>query len=268
MALLQQGIAEFQKFTPQGNQLSEELLLKAHKRSPESWAVLVNLGWATWYTGWATWYKVIFGQSENPGETFAKAREYATKSVEVNARNAYGYALLGWIDMYAGDHDAALKNANRAVELSPNGGIATSVAGWVMSNSGHPECGAELCGLACAPNLNYPDWIPFSLAASLMVMGQLDGAKELLLALNADASPTVRQWSQINLTVIAVWQGDIDLARQYAAKSPAENPGTSIAMSRRYNSSIKDQAYLERIFEALRRAGWPENPPPRPTASD
>jgi adenylate cyclase len=254
LALVQQAIAEFQKFTPAGNKLCEDLLLKALETKPDSWLIHLNLGWATWY-------KVPLGQSANPAATFAKAREYAERTMEIDPDNAYGFALLGWIDMYELQHESALKNAAKAVEFSPSGGIATSVAGWVFSSSGQPARGAELLRFGMRTEPFYPDWIPNSLASSLMMLGQLDEAKELLLVLEAGANRSIQQWSRTSLTIIAVWQNDIELAQQYTAKSLLANSQTSIAMHRRLNYNNRDQAYLERLHKALRIAGWPENPP-------
>jgi adenylate cyclase len=259
--LLSQASAEFQKFSPEGNQNSETLLLRVLKRNPDSTIVNLNLGWTTWY-------KVPLGQSKNPKATFAEARAYANKALETDPKNPRVYSLLGWLDMSVGDHESALKNAAISVELSPGGGGVASTNGWIYSSSGNPKRGAELLRFGMRTEPYYPDWVANSLASSLMMLSQYDEAKVLLENLTERASPTIKVWATNSLAIIAVWQGDIQTAKNLVAKNLETSPGYNIKLFRRYNYLNKNTAYVDRMADALIVAGLPENSTAAPGTAD
>lgn len=254
LKLVNHGIAEFQKFTPEGNLRSEELLLEADKRSPDSTVVLVNLGWAEFW-------KLFLGQTDDPMATYGKARAYADRVLALNPRYPYGHALKGYIHLFALDHAAALESAERAVEYSNERGIATSVAGWVAVQSGDPQRGIQWLRAGMRTEPYHPDWIPSALSHGLTMMGQYEEANQIDLELAANSQTGVRHWAEQRLIATAVWEGDLELARKRAQDRLDHYPNESLARIRQFYFALKDTDFNNRFLDALRTAGIPEEPP-------
>lgn len=260
--LSRQTIEEFQKFTPQGNQRTEELATQALERNPNSVIALIHLGYASLYS-------IPMGQSQDPAASMAAAWEYANRALSIDPDYPGTLGLVTWLYLAIQDHEAALKTAERMVQLSPGGGIAASLAGWAYSASGYPERGVELLKFGMRTEPYFPDWIPGRLAVSLMMLGRFDEAKVLHELLAERARGQTRFWALYGLAAIAVWQDDLNAARNYVATAVRLSGVTSsIVETRRWNSQIKDVQYLERFLDALRTAGVPEHPSAKPAASE
>jgi adenylate cyclase len=63
------------------------------------------------------------------------------------------------------------------------------------------------------------------------------------------------------LAAIAVLDGDMDLARKNIEKMIEVNPAANVSSLKRVLYFLKDQAFLNRYLDALRKAGLPEKPP-------
>jgi DNA-binding winged helix-turn-helix (wHTH) protein/tetratricopeptide (TPR) repeat protein len=82
----------------------------------------------------------------HPREVCPKAREFATKALELDASLAQAYIVLGWLDfMYEWDWGAAEANLRLAIDLKPNDPDAHFAYAHYLSDAGrHEEALAEI----------------------------------------------------------------------------------------------------------------------------
>jgi adenylate cyclase len=79
--------------------------------------------------------EVINGWSKSPEDSFRKALELSNKSLTLNPDHAGGHSLLSFICLYTGQHDRAIAESKRALEIDPYAAVL-EIAGWVFTYSG------------------------------------------------------------------------------------------------------------------------------------
>ncbi|MCA0869955.1 hypothetical protein LCL97_03900 [Seohaeicola saemankumensis] len=252
VSLLNKSIEQYRLHTREGTLKSEELALELLEKKPDSAIALTQLGWSYWG-------KVAFGWSTDPAEDMKRAYDSANRALAANPEHAQALVFLAWIQAHSTQYDAALENANKALELSPGDGTLATLAGYVHSIAGQPQRGIELMMRGMRLEPYSPDWVAFSLASSLMMANRNAEARAILEAHIQKANPTITRWSHYLLAAIAVWEDDLSRARQLVETAEKMEPGYSLATVRRGGfSRMKDKLFLEKYVEALRVAGVPE----------
>jgi len=105
---------------------------------PEYAAAWVLLAWSHFH---------VADDSGHPEEERERAlesvRDCAQRALEYDPSCAEAYVALGLYHLSSEEHDAAMQNANRSVELAPNhaSNVATSAA--ILNKCGHPERAIE-----------------------------------------------------------------------------------------------------------------------------
>lgn len=110
-------------------------------------AVTADPNYALAYAGMADAYRRLASAGfARPKEVCPKAREFATKALELDGSLAEAYIALGWIDfMYDWDWDAAEAKLKRAIDLSPNNPDAHFAYAHFLSDAGrHDEAVNEI----------------------------------------------------------------------------------------------------------------------------
>jgi adenylate cyclase len=79
--------------------------------------------------------EVLLGWSQSPEESFKKALKLANKSLTLNPDHAGGHVLLSYIILYTGQHDQAIAESKRALEIDPYADVL-NIAGMVFMYSG------------------------------------------------------------------------------------------------------------------------------------
>jgi len=250
--LYMQAMSIFQTNSPESNRETERLLREALRRQPEN-GVLIS------FKGWVHWQKVFLGLSKVPGKDLAVAREYAENSLSLFEENFNAYTLLATLDMFARKHESAIANADRAIELAPTSGYNIAIAGWVKNRSGQPREGMKLLKRAMRLEPYHWEWIPLEVAFVHLTLGEYDKARAISEGLLASSvvNVTIHPIALQTLAAISVFEGDVDRASQHFKKSISIQPRQSVATVRRRNYYMKNQAFLERFLDALRRAGLP-----------
>ena len=76
-----------------------------------------------------------------PPETFTSAEQLARQAVALDGANAEARSRLGWALCRRGDYEGGQAEAERALSMSPNLGLAHAVLGQTLVFSGRPEEG-------------------------------------------------------------------------------------------------------------------------------
>jgi TolB-like protein/class 3 adenylate cyclase len=114
------------------NREARALLAQALQLSPnyaEAWAALAL----------AEMQRALFGWVEDPSEAVRRAEEAAARALAVDdpGANARALGVLGNLHTFTGKFDAALVEANRAIELNASDAVAYSLRGGVLMWTGH-----------------------------------------------------------------------------------------------------------------------------------
>ena len=96
---------------------------------------------------------LFFGWRKSTIKSFEKVEENVEKALTLNDSLDLAHSLLGLIYLYKRQHDEAIREGERAIELSPNGAEAHAQLAFILNFSGKKELAIEL--LKRAFRLNY-----------------------------------------------------------------------------------------------------------------
>ncbi|MEW9921972.1 tetratricopeptide repeat protein [Marimonas sp. MJW-29] len=244
------GTAEVDKFTFQADQQALRHFEAALERNP-------NSAYAHFGKSWVNLNSILMGYSSNPKLSLEIARSHAEKAVEANPDVAVAHIAMALVHLYLQEHDLAIASADRAASLVPGNGWIASHAGWILAASGYPERGEALLRFGLRAQPSPPVWVPNVLAITLMMQGELEEAKKLFNEAN-DIYPN--PMSHAHLAAIAALEGHDADASRHVKRAKEIYPQTSVSGSARFLAYIRDKAYFEGYLDALRQAGYPENP--------
>jgi len=164
---------------------------------------------------------------------------------------AHALAYLGF------EHDEALRAIDRALALNPNSTRTLDSAGWIRVYAG--DGAAAAVHFQRALRLNPRDPALGLLLSGLGLAFLVDGKYAQALEIGLKALQESRIWISAHLliTISLVQLGRIDEAKLAAQRMLKLAPGLTLAL-RRKQMPIRDQAYRERVINALRIAGVPE----------
>ncbi|MBT4486079.1 MAG: hypothetical protein HOK30_25060 [Rhodospirillaceae bacterium] len=238
--------------TVAGLKEAETLFMEAYSRKPGS--ALVNL-----FVGAVHYQKVFIGISKDPLSDLAQSRTFVEKSLSIT-ESAHALSYLAMLELLARNHDLAIGHADRAVELDPSSSDALAAAGMVKSNSGEIHEGIELLRRAMRLQPYHPSWFPLMLGWAQLQLGENDAAGKMFDAVIASANVDgiVFRMALASRAVIAVFEGNMDLAHQYLEKVLEKHPSTNLYEANIRLYFMKDRDFAQRYIAALRQAGLQE----------
>ncbi len=217
---------------------------------------------------WLHEMKVRLGVSKAPAEDWAKARGFAEKAVALIERRGIAagsaHAALAFFKAVAREHDSAISHVQEALRTDPGGGITAIIAGTVLDATGFPQEGVNHMKRAMRLEPYHATLYPLLLSRGYMQLGQYDKAKELLHTLlrQPENNTWTRQGPLHRLAVIAVIEGNLQLARRYIARYMEVQPDANVMLLERTAIGyMKNREFVTRYLDALRQAGLPEKPP-------
>jgi adenylate cyclase len=203
--------------------------------------------------GWYHWMHAMQGKSSR--ESIKKSLKFAQKALSRDESNAWSHALLGSIYLAIRQYEKAIESGKRSVELAPNGAMVHATLGNILSYTEHLDEAAAHLKQAIRLNPFPAYYSYFNLARCYMCKGQYEDAlTEYKKALKR--SPDY-YGNYVGLACAYVLLERQEEAEAEAKKAMEINPNFSI---KRYSARIpyKNQACLELILDAMRRAGFPE----------
>jgi adenylate cyclase len=198
---------------------------------------------------------LALGWSKSPMESFEQAEKNAEKALALNDSIDLAHCLLGWIYLHKRQHDKAIKAGERAVELNPNGAEAHFHLAFILIFSDKIELAIKLLKRAFRLNPFPPSYYHDSLGIAYRVNGQYEKAIEMCnkaLSGSPDSLSTyltlAASYSALNLT---------EDAHKAVEEILRINPGFSLEYFANTSPS-KNQEELDKLINALRKAGLPE----------
>lgn len=248
------GRTAYQLFTPAGMEEADKWFSALYERAPESVTALAMMGWSR-LGG------VMVGTSKNPVADVAAAREFGLKAIDINDEYFASYHLLGWVELMAMKHEAAIAYVDASVQRAPGAADVYTIGGPVKILSGQPAEGLAMLkkGVRLSPITD--EFVEQWFMNAKLRLGDNAGARVVAESILAKTyvSPRPHLWALEGLTLIAAREGKPEEGRAYMEKRLALWPDTILAWKRRGYYDL-DQAFQSEWAAALQAAGMPKEP--------
>jgi adenylate cyclase len=219
----------------------------------EAIALDPEFSYAYSFLGFCHLIDVLYGWSKSPSKSFKRAFELAQKALSLDDSLAQPYETISKIHLFQKKYEKAIAEAQKAVELNPNGAWTIWNLGWVLRCAGRPEEGIPLLKKSIRLNPFSPDVAFDSLGRAYFLAGRYEEAiTEYKTAVKLD--PDHRE-AHVGLAATYAVLGREEGARTAVSEILRIEPNFSI---KKYARFMFFQVGLESEIEGLRKAGLPE----------
>ncbi len=232
------------RFTEDDNLIARRMSEKALDVDPKSVRAIAKNAWTHLQDYWNGW-------GESPEGSLVKAVELARAAIASDPNDTWSHWSMASALLLQQQHDAAIQEYQRALELSPNDADVLIEYGWALAYAGWPEDGIPFMKSAIRLNPHPPGWYLWDLAWAYFGAHRYQEALEAL----------EKQEPKTNFTYLL-------LAACYAQLDRVEEAATAMKQFRELEPeySIKLAATTEPFkhpqdlahwLSALRKAGLP-----------
>ena len=244
---IMRALEHLYKFTKQDLMKAIKLSEEAKELDDKSAIVFLILGTSHWLL-------LTSGWSKSAIESFEIAKRCAIRSIERSEVYDMSHALLGSVYLIERRYDEAVKEAEKAVELNPNGANAHATLAFINLFKGDVNQSLKLFEIALRLNPIPPSWFYHNLALALFLHGNYPEAisaceKCIVVAPNSFYPYLYKAAAFASL--------DRDKDADRAVKSLLKiYPSFSIKTASKFNFRKTDD--LNALLDALRKAGLPD----------
>ncbi len=202
----------------------------------------------------AYWAEAGFGRVVVHSPAMQHATELARKAIELGDTTGYAHLVMAVDHLARHEYDQAMAQATEGVAARPNCNGAYAIKSSVLNFLGRPREAIEFAQYAVRLTPLYPAEFPAVLAASLHDSGRYDEAvtaAEASLRLRSDDIDPM-----LFLTAAKVAQGNLDQAREAAARVMRLDPGFRLAEFAE-TQPYRNPDDLARLIGRLHEAGLP-----------
>ena len=160
----------------------------------------------------------LFGWMEDPSDGLRRAEQAARRALAIDdaGANARAHAILGNIHTFTGNYEAALVDADRAIELNPSDAIARSLRGGILLWTGKIEESIAASEAARRYDPRLPAEGMFNLALAYYLAGRYREAAQAALAVE----PNARTCSRAVHAAALAQLGDAEAAARSRGGAP------------------------------------------------
>jgi len=198
---------------------------------------------------------IFFGWTKAPVESFEQLESCAEKAVALNDSIDMVHILLGYIHLLKRQYDEAIKEGERAIELNPNGAEAHATLGVVLSFADRPKLAIKLLERAFRLNPIPPPNYYNYLAIAYRIDGQYEKAIELAKKCISGSPDHIA--AHLSLAASYSYLNRTDEAHNAAEKTLGIDSNFSVNYFAK-TVPYKNQNYLDKYMDALRKAGLPD----------
>ncbi|UCF84888.1 MAG: tetratricopeptide repeat protein, partial [Desulfobacteraceae bacterium] len=217
-------------------------------------AIALDPNYALAYGGLAAMHvmDVFYGLSKSPAESLNRALELCQKALSLDENSSYLHYFLGIYYSITRQHEKAIAEGERAVELSPNSADAQHNLARFLMNGGRPEESIPFYKKAIRLNPFAPGPHYYNLGYALWMMGQYEEA--ITAGREARSRSPDDIFSHILLAAAYIELGGEQEACASAAEILRIKPGTSLDWLVKM-LPWKNKADTDRLINSLRKAG-------------
>jgi len=228
------------------------LLERAIDLDPEYAAAWVWLGWSHFHV--SENYESRFSEEERK-QALKSTRNCAHQALKYDPENAEAYAALALCHLSSLEHEAAMVNINKSVQLEPNHATNIGISAAILNKCGRPEIAIERIRKAMRLSPVYPSWHLSILGQAYRLAGMIDVAIETYNELISIESGSLE--GHIALAEIFGETNQPDQAAVSAKEVLKLIPDFTI---KKYVNGLayRDPAENLRFADGLRKAGLPD----------
>jgi adenylate cyclase len=246
--LLLRGLELYQRFNPEDNAQAREFFKRAAQLDPGYARAYANLSWSHTTDVNMNW-------TERRDESVILGQEYANRALALNDSIPQIHLSLSALYLAQRQHDAAVAEARRTLELHPNYADGYAVSAFVLLHAGELDEALSSIHTAKRFNPRYSFVYLFLEGHIHLLMGQYEQAVELL----QDAAERNPVFDRTHLLLAAAY-GHLDMvddAEWSITEALVINPDISIT-DEQENANYKRLEHLDLYLEGLRKAGLTE----------
>ncbi|HEY6996280.1 MAG TPA: adenylate/guanylate cyclase domain-containing protein [Xanthobacteraceae bacterium] len=219
-------------------------------------AIEIDLNFAAPHAGLAlaTISEYVSGWAADPAQALDEAERWARRAVELNDQEPLSHMALGAVLLWRRDHEGALTESRRMMDLDPNFAQGYAATGLALMYAGRAAEALKPFALAMRLDPLYPAMVLHFLAQANFSLGRYETAAEQLAERIARNPGT--DASRMLLASCHGHLGRVEDARAAWAELLKVNPEFSL-MQRARVLPYKDPADFQRIADGLARAGLP-----------
>lgn len=242
----------FERFTEEDNARARDLFEHATWLDPE-------YAFAWTYLAWTYWIDATYGFGDSQQESQEKAIELAKKSITMDDNQPDVHALWSTIYLVQIQHDKAVEEGKRALELGPNNACNTAILAQTMYFAGRGNEAIQLMEKAMRLSPYHPHWYLGTLALAYITIERYEEALELAKR-QLDLVKTRGVFgvglisSYLILTEALIYLGRKGDARRHAEEVLRIKPDFSLDEFSK-STFYKNPSDLEARLDALRKAG-------------
>jgi TolB-like protein len=227
------------------------LVKRAIDLDPEYAAAWVWLAWSHFHTAD---YGSAYSEEERK-QALESTRDCAHQALEFDPSSADAYAALGLYHLSLSEHEAAIANINKSVQLAPNHAQNIAISAAILNKCGQPQKAIERIRKAMRLSPIYPSWNLSILGQAYRMAGMIDAA--------------IETYSEIISTDTDSLDGHIALAEIFGETNQPDQAAVSAREVLRLNPDFTIEKYVDglaysdpaenlRFADGLRKAGLPE----------
>jgi adenylate cyclase len=230
--------------TQETNALARQMFEHAIALDPQFATAYAELGWVffeQWVMGWSQDAQIL-------DQTWAMAQ----RVLALDGAVADGHRLVAVVSLWKKQYEPAIAEAERAITLDPNSADGYANLAHILNFAGQPAETAPLMQKAMRLNPQYPVWYVWELGHAYYLTGRYEEAlatMKRILARNPEFLPAHEY-----LAVIYSELGREEEARAAGAECLRLHPNLPLKVIAQ-RLPYKDQAVLERVLNAARKAG-------------
>ena len=246
--LANQAMQRLRRFTAQDNTTARDLYKQAIAIDPNYSGAIAGIGWTHLLDAFFAW-------SESRQASVRMAGERAQRAMELDPDRPSNFALLGQLQLLAGNHQQAVALGEKAVELAPSAADVTALLALTLTYTGDYDRSTVLSKAAMRLSPMYSDWYRWVLGRAYRLQGNTGEAEKVLIV--ETAGNDISQARLAELAATYAGMGRWRAARQTGRKLLALQPAFSATAWAHMPPHVDpEQARLD--LAALLRAGLPE----------
>jgi len=244
------GLWHLWRLTKEDNSAARSLFERAIELDPNFARGFSGLAMVHLVDGYLQW-------TDSPVRSYAEMAAAAKQSVALDDKNPFGQLVLGWTCLPTGQRDKMIAALERAIRIDPSLATAYALLGLVLSQGGRTDEGIENLEKAMRLSPHDPLMNLFLLGMSIAHFADEKYTEAADWAQRSIRSRLVEPAAYRYLAASYAHLGRFDEARRALREMFVLDPKFSLATDRVILSTA-DPAFVERLFDGLRRAGLQE----------
>jgi TolB-like protein/Flp pilus assembly protein TadD len=242
------GVAQFFKFTPEGNREAQRLLALSRELDP-------NFGEAHAWWAYAIVVGMVYWDTEPSADLLDRALAATQRALDVDDQNAVFYALKARVQLARREYQSAVAENEVAISLNPTLAAAHCGLGDSLAYEGRYDEAMQRFEKAIELSPNDPQRWAFLTYGALALIFKRDFESAVKWTERASEIPNCQYWTIAHHAVALAHLGRIERAQLAVRELLREKPGFSVAFARSKLFYLKQPEQLNLYLDGLALAG-------------